>query len=193
LALALAPTPEALKLNSDLATLRSEQMFARFSVANYEYKAGHHKEAVKMSREAYQVADEEGNKSNLAEAMLQLAEMQEKTGDLEGAYSTYELRGQRSATGGANYQRWHEDLKARCSIRLRQGRAKEAMLLAQELWAKEIKSPDAVKDTGHLVDVAELAILCHEALIQKDPQTPIPVEFAQWKKLMADEGKLPTK
>ncbi|MCX6857274.1 MAG: serine/threonine-protein kinase [Verrucomicrobia bacterium] len=193
LALALAPTPEALKLNPDLDTLRSEQMFARFSVANYEYKAGHHEEAVKMSREAYQVADEEGNKSNLAEAMLQLAEMQEKTGDLEGAYSTYELREQRSATGGANYQRWHEDLKARCSIRLRQGRAKEAMLLAQELWVKEIKSPDAVKDTGHLVDVAELAILCHEALFQKDPQTPIPAEFAQWKKLMADEGKLPTK
>lgn len=179
----LAPSPEALKQNSKLATLRSDQMFARFSVADYEYKAGHHQEAVNMSREAYRIADEAGNKSDLAEAMLYLAQMQQKTGDLEGAYQTYELRGQRSATGGANYQRWHEDLNARCAIRLKQGRYVEAMQLAQELWSKEIQSPEALKDKGHLADVAKLALSCHEALIKKSPQTPIPAEVAQWMKL----------
>jgi hypothetical protein len=47
--------------------------------------------------------------------MLYLAKMLEKTGDLEGAYQIYELREQRSAVLGANYQRWHEDLNARCA------------------------------------------------------------------------------
>jgi hypothetical protein len=179
----LAPSPEALKLNSNLATLRSDQMLARFSIANYEYKAGHREEAVLMSREAYRIADEAGNKSDLAEAMLYLAQMLEKTGDLEGAYQTYELREQRSAAGGANYQRWHEDLNFRCGIRLKQGRAKEAMVLAQELWSREIQSPEARKDREHLGDVAALALRCHAALLKQDPKTPAPVELLEWQKL----------
>lgn len=179
----LAPSPEALKLNSKLATLRSDQMLAQFSIANYEYKAGHLKEAVHMSREAYRIADEAGNKSDLAEAMLYLAQMLEKTGDLEGAYQIYELREQRSAAGGANYQRWHEDLNFRCGIRLKQGRAKEAMILAQELWSREIQSPEARKDTEHLGDVAALALRCHAALLKQDPKTPAPVELVEWQKL----------
>ena len=179
----LAPSPEALKMNSKLAALRLEQMFARFSIADYEYKAGHREEAVNMSREAYRIADEEGNKANLAEAMLFLAKMLEKTGDLEGAYQTYELRGQRSATSGANYQRWHEDLNARCAIRLKQGRYVEAMQLAQELWSKEIQSPEARKDTEHLRDVAELALRCHAALKRQEPHLATPIELAEWEKL----------
>jgi serine/threonine protein kinase len=179
----LAPTPEALRLNSKLATLRKEQMFARFSIADYEYQAGRREEAVNMSREAYRIADEEGNKANLAESMLFLAQMLEKTGDLEGAYQTYELRGQRSAIAGANYQRWHEDLNARCSIRLKQGRCVEAMQLAQELWSKEIQSPEAQKDTGHLRDVAELALRCHAALKKQEPHLSAPVELDEWLKL----------
>jgi tetratricopeptide (TPR) repeat protein len=179
----LAPSPEALKRNSNLATLRLDQMFTRFGVADYEYKAGHHQEAVNMSREAYRVADELGNKSDLAEAMLYLAQMLEKTGDLEGAYQTYALREQRSAAGGANYQRWHEDLNGRCSIRLKQGRAKEAMVLAQELWSKEIQSPEARKDTDHLRDIAALALRCHDALKKQDPNVSAPVELVEWEKL----------
>ena len=129
------------------------------------------------------MADEQGNKSYLAEAMLYLAQMLEKTGDLEGAYQTYELRGQRSATSGANYQRWHEDLNGRCAIRLKQGRAKEAMVLAQELWSKEIQSPEARKDTDHLGDIAALALRCHAALKKQEPLLSAPVELAEWEKL----------
>jgi serine/threonine protein kinase len=179
----LAPSPEALRLNSKLATLRKEQMFARFSIADYEYQAGHREEAVNMSREAYRIADEEGNTANLAEAMLFLAKMLEKTGDLEGAYHIYELRGQRSAIAGANYQRWHEDLNFRCGIRLKQGRAQEALVLAQELWSKEIQSPEARKDTEHLRDVAAQGLRCYEALKKQEPQVSAPVELVEWEKL----------
>ena len=158
-------------------------MFARFSIADYEYQAGHREEAVNMSREAYRIAEEEGNKANLAEAMLFLAKMLEKTGDLEGAYHIYELRGQRSAIAGANYQRWHEDLNFRCGIRLKQGRAKEALVLAQELWSKEFESPEARKDTEHLRDVAALALRCYDALKKQDPAVPAPVELVEWEQL----------
>jgi serine/threonine protein kinase/tetratricopeptide (TPR) repeat protein len=177
-----APTKEALKKNSKLATLRASQIFAQISVANYEFKAGHKQEAVNMAREACRLADEEGNKSNLAEAMLLLAQMQENTGDLEGAYATYELRGRRSADGGANYQRWHEDLQSRCAIRLKQGRLKEALELAQELWAKEIQSPDAINDKAHLADIAGLALRCYDAFAKQHAEIPPPSEVEIWRR-----------
>ena len=57
------------------------------------------------------------------------------------------------------------------------------MQLAQELWSKEIQSPEAQKDTGHLRDVAELALRCHAALKKQEPHLSAPVELAEWEKL----------
>ena len=57
------------------------------------------------------------------------------------------------------------------------------MILAQELWSREIQSPEARKDTEHLGDVAALALRCHAALLKQDPKTPAPVELVEWQKL----------
>jgi hypothetical protein len=51
------------------------------------------------------------------------------------------------------------------------------------LWSKEIQSPEAQKDTGHLRDVAELALRCHAALKKQEPHLSAPVELDEWLKL----------
>jgi len=182
IARAKAPSPEALKNDPKLATLRQDMMLALFSVSKCESKAGHAAIAVREAQEAYRVADEEGNNSNIAEAMLLLAQMQEAAKDLDAAYATYELRRKRSSNGGANYQRWHEDLNSMCEIRLKQDRAKEAMALAEELWRLEWQSLDARNDAGHIQDIAEIALRCHSALLKFDPSTPAPQDLAAWHK-----------
>jgi hypothetical protein len=67
-----------------------------------------------------------------------------------------------------------------CEIRLRQGRADDALTLAHELWNKENSSPQARADKEHLADVAMLALKCQQALLKTNPEAHAPAEFQAW-------------
>jgi hypothetical protein len=99
---------------------------------------------------------------------------------LESTFETYRLRYERVGQHGANYQRWHENLRSMTEVRLRQGRAAEAVTLVRELWGKEVSSPHAREDKEHIADVAKLAIRCHQALLQMQPDAAIPAEMQAW-------------
>lgn len=181
----MAPSAEVLKSKSSIKTLRSDLLESLRILAECESLAGRHQDAMRDAREAYRVADAQGNNTDIGETLLTLGELQQRAGELEAAYETYELRYQRSGQHGANYQRWHEDLRSMCTIRLKQGRRVEAMKLAEELWQKEKSSPEANADHSHLRDVARLALQCQEALIKESPNLPPSANLIEWKAVIA--------
>ncbi|MES2596681.1 MAG: protein kinase [Verrucomicrobiota bacterium] len=179
-----APSAEALKTTGSLQTLRDAQVDALCDLVGYESRAKKHQEAIAHAREAYRIADEQGNVTRVSESLQALANAQSRAGDLDGAFETYLLSSERSGQRGANYLRWHEDLQSMCQIRLQQGRAEEALKLAVELWHKERVSKEAREDKGHMSDVAQLALRCHQALQKKQPATPVPPEVVEWESAM---------
>jgi tetratricopeptide (TPR) repeat protein len=177
-----APSQEALKTQGSQQTLRHEQVKVLCDLAEYESAAKRYAEAIEHAREAYRIADEQGNVTRVSEALQALAGIQSRAGDLEGAYESYKLSSERSGRRGANYLRWHEDLQSMCEIRLRQGRADEALALAVDLWRKEIASKEALADREHLSAVARLGLNCHQAWLLKHPGEAPPAEVEAWKK-----------
>ncbi len=175
-----APTDESLKTPGSLQTLRDAQVDALCELAGYESRVKKHQEAIAHAREAYRIADEQGNVTRMAESLQTLASAQTQAGDLDGAFETYRLSRERSGQRGANYLRWHEDLQSMCGIRLKQGRADEALKLAVELWHKEVESREARADKAHMSEVAQLALNCHQAWVQKHPGEAAPAEVEQW-------------
>lgn len=176
-----APTTDELKATGGLQTMRDLQARSLCELAGYESLAGRHQDAMVHARESFRIADEQGHLARVADALLVLAEAQERAGDLEGAFNTYKLRGERTGERGANYLRWHEDLESMCKIRLEQRRAGEALQLAAELWRKEMSGQEASRDTRHLARVARLALRCHAEALAGDPSTPPPAELGAWK------------
>lgn len=176
-----APTPDELNASGGLQTMRDLQARSLCELAGYESHAGHHQEAILHARESFRIADEQGHLARVADALQVLAEAQERAGDHEGAFNTYKLRGERTGQRGANYLRWHEDLESMCEIRLRQGRAGEALQLAIELWQKEVSGQEASQDPQHLARLARLALRCHTEWLAGKPSAPPPAELAAWK------------
>lgn len=168
--------------NSDerLQTAREHMVDSLCDLASYESQTGRHPDAIHHAREAFRVADEQGHVNRLEDSLLTLAQAHERAGDLESTFETYRLRYDRVGQRGANYQRWHENLRSMTEIRLRQGRAADAVILVRELWGKEVSSPQAREDRGHISDVAKLAIRCHQALLQQQPDAVMPSELQAW-------------
>lgn len=161
-------------------TAREHMVDSLCDLASYESQVGRHPEALSHAREAFRVADEQGHINRLHDSLLVLAKAHERAGDLESTFETYRLRYDRVGRRGANYQRWHEDLRSMTEVRLRQGRAAEAVTLVRELWGKEISNPQAREDKEHIADVAKLAIRCQMALLQKQPDAAVPLEMQAW-------------
>lgn len=168
--------------NSDerLQTAREHMVDSLCDLASYESQTGRHPDAIRHAREAFRVADEQGHINRQEDSLLILAKAHERAGDLESTFETYRLRYERVGQRGANYQRWHENLRSMTEVRLRQGRAAEAVTLVRELWSKEVSSPHAREDKEHIADVAKLALRCHQALLQMQPDTAIPAEMQAW-------------
>jgi serine/threonine protein kinase/tetratricopeptide (TPR) repeat protein len=163
-----------------IQTARGQLVDTLCDLVGYESRTGRHEDAIRHAREAFRVADEQGHINRLEDSLLMLAQAHERAGDLESTFETYRLRYERSGQRGANYQRWHEDLQSMCEIRLRQGRADDALTLAHELWNKENSSPQARADKEHLADVAMLALKCQQALLKTNPEAHAPAEFQAW-------------
>ena len=177
----LAPSPLALQGCEGVQTQRRGSVRALVALADNESLLGQHPQAISDAREAFHVADEQGQTSSIEESLLMLAVVQHRSGDQDAAFETYRLRYQRSGQRGANYQRWHEDLQSMCAIRLRQGRAAEALQLAEELWSKETASAVARQDEGHLRDIADLALSCYASLKKVSPNGSEPASLAAWR------------
>jgi hypothetical protein len=126
----------------------------------------------------------------IAKAMQTLAEVYQRSGDLEAAYHCHLEREQRINTHLANYNRWYEDLQARCSIRLRQKRPAEALALALELWQKVSAIPEAQDDAEHLGDTASLVLQCHKAVTQADTTAPVSEELLTQLRSTVEKGDL---
>jgi eukaryotic-like serine/threonine-protein kinase len=161
-------------------TARGHLVDSLCDLASYESQAGRHPEALNHAREAFSVAEEQGHINRLQDSLLVLAEVYDRAGDLESTFETYQMRYDRVGRRGANYQRWHEDLKSMAEVRLRQGRAEEAVSLVRELWGRELSSPQAREDKEHIAEVAKLALRCQQALLQKQPDAAVPVEMQAW-------------
>jgi eukaryotic-like serine/threonine-protein kinase len=168
-------------------TARQHLVETLCSVASLESRTGMHQPAIHHAREAFRVADEQGHINRLQDALLVLAEAYQRSGDLESTYETYRLRYERTGQRGANYQRWHEDLKSMVEVCLKQSRAAEAMTLVRELWGKEMTSPQARADKEHMAGVAKLALSCQRALLQKQPDASIPAEMQAWQQAAKPE------
>lgn len=153
-------------------------------LADFESRMGLHQQAILHAREAFRVADEQGHINRLQDSLLVLAESYQRSGDLESAFETYRLRYERTGQRGANYQRWHEDLKSMVEVRLKQNRTAEAMALVRELWGKEMSSPQARADKEHMAGVAKLAMSCRRALLREQPETTAPLEMQAWQKAL---------
>jgi len=163
-----------------IQTAREQLVDTLCDLVSYESRTGRHPEAVRHAREAFRIADEQGHINRLEDSLLVLAQAHERAGDLESTFESYRLRYERVGQHGANYQRWHEDLRSMSDVRLRQGRVEEAMTLVRELWRKETSSPQAREDKEHIADVAKLALRCQQALIKKHPEAAAPAELQAW-------------
>ncbi len=161
-------------------TAREQLVDSLCELAGYKSRNGMHEEAIRHAREAFRVADEQGHNNRLQDSLQVLAESHERAGDLESCFESYRLRYERVGQRGANYQRWHEDLRSMCEVRLKQGRPDEAMTLVRDLWSKEMSSPQAREDKEHIADVAKLALRCQQALLQKQPEAATPTEMQAW-------------
>lgn len=181
LATAQAPSPDSHE-HRQLDTQRRDLVEALRSLAARHSAASSHPQAILSARRAVEVSMEQGHGSMIAKAMQTLAEVLNRSGDLEAAYKCHEERGRLIDNHLANYNRWYEDLNAMCAIRLRQKRPAEALALARELWEKVRAIPEAQDDAEHIGDTARLALQCHDAAAQAGSAPDVPADLvALWR------------
>ncbi|MCA1962804.1 MAG: serine/threonine protein kinase [Prosthecobacter sp.] len=190
-ALATAQAPDPASLDQEaIHTQRRDLVEALRCLAARHSAAGAHPQAIQSARRAVAISQEQGHGSMIAKAMQTLAEVYQRSGDLEAAYHCHLEREQRINTHLANYNRWYEDLQARCSIRLRQKRPAEALALALELWQKVSAIPEAQDDAEHLGDTASLVLQCHKAVTQADTTAPVSEELLTQLRSTVEKGDL---
>lgn len=177
------------KVSMDGLSPREALVRSLKELAGYESRRGRHQEALKLASEACVIAEEQGHLTRQADALLALAQVQEQAGDLEAAYRTYQQRRSRTGSGGANYQRWHEDLRSMVEIRLRQKRPLEALRLVRELWQLENASEEARADQEFMASIARLALRCHEAAEAAGLMTENPAELAAWRQSIQEHSR----
>ena len=138
--------------------------------------------AIATAQEALRVAQQGGNETLLTRALAALAAAQESAGHLDDAWQLHHQIYDNHAAHNASYKNRLDDLREMARIRLRQGRAEDALAHARDAWHQTLAEPSSQLEPDYLEYMAEFAINTWKSVQAASPSAPIPDELPAWEK-----------